>query len=73
MSSAAAVAVQSQPSGFFNQTDWEFELDTMADRSRESLEAHLAKAGADESPETVAFLRKYLIENSGAHFVPFED
>lgn len=71
--SSAAIAVQPQASGFFTQSDWEFELDNMADRSREKLEAHLAKAGADESPETVAFLRNYLIETSGAHFVPFED
>jgi hypothetical protein len=60
-------------SGFFTpQPDWEFELDTMQDTSRAALEAHLAKAGADNS-ETAAFLKAYLMSGTRVAFTPFED
>jgi hypothetical protein len=55
--------------GFFTQDDWEFELDTLQDRSREALEAHLRK-GADH--DTAMFLKGYLMD-SRAHFTPFSD
>ena len=55
--------------GFFTQDNWEFELDTMQDRSRAALQAHLSK-GADH--ETAMFLKGYLMD-SRAHFTPFSD
>lgn len=55
--------------GFFTQEDWEFELDTLQDRSRAALTAHLAK-GAEH--DTAMFLKGYLMD-SGSHFTRFED
>ncbi len=55
--------------GFFTQDNWEFELDTMQDRSRAALQAHLDK-GADH--ETAMFLKGYLMD-SRPHFTPFSD
>lgn len=57
--------------GFFTQDDWEFELDTMQDKSRAALEAHLAKGPADH--DTAVFLKGYLMNSRDVHFTPFED
>lgn len=57
--------------GFFSQGDWEFELDTLTDRSVEALRAHLAKAPDDACPLTVGSLRQYLIDAQGVTFTPF--
>lgn len=56
--------------GFFTQDDWEFELDTMHDRSRSALEAHLAKGPADH--DTAMFLKGYLMD-SRPHFTAFNN
>lgn len=56
--------------GFFTQDDWEFELDTMQDRSRNALVAHLAKAPVDH--DTAMFLKGYMMD-SRAHFTGFDD
>jgi len=56
--------------GYFTQDDWEFELDTMPDRSREALEAHLAKGPANH--DTVVFLKGYLMNSRDITFTPFE-
>ncbi len=54
--------------GFFTQDDWEFELDTMQDRSRTALESHLAKGPVDH--DTALFLKGYLMD-SRPHFTAF--
>lgn len=56
--------------GYFAQDDWEFELDTMQDRSRVALEAHLAKAPVDH--DTAMFLKGYMMDTR-AHFTAFDD
>lgn len=59
--------------GFFApQSDWEFELDMIPPESREALEAHLAKPGADNS-DTAAFVKAFLMGNGHIEFTPFED
>lgn len=55
--------------GFFAQDDWEFELDTLQDRSRSALQSHLEKGG---NHETALFLKGYLMGNR-AHFTPFSE
>jgi hypothetical protein len=57
--------------GFFAQDDWEFQLDTLPDHSREALEAHLAKAPVDH--ETAVFLRGFLMSSRDISFTPFGD
>lgn len=59
--------------GFFTQSDWEFELDTMSDRSLAALQAHLDKAPSGVSPSTVGYLRKLLLETQGVTVTPFND
>lgn len=56
---------------FFSQDDWEFELDTMQDRSIGSLEAHLARAPVGN--DTAGFLKGYLMDSRGVKFTPFND
>lgn len=56
--------------GFFSQDDWEFELDTMQDRSRTALEQHLAKAPVDH--DTAMFLKGYMMD-SRPHFTAFDE
>lgn len=56
--------------GFFTQDDWEFELDTLQDRSREALLEHAAKGPKDN--DTVMFLKGFLMD-SHTHFTPFSD
>lgn len=57
--------------GFFTQDDWEFELDTMQDRSRTAFEQHLAKGPVDN--DTASFLKGYLMDSPRSHFTRFED
>jgi hypothetical protein len=56
--------------GYFTQDDWEFELDTLQDRSRGALVAHLEKGPKDH--DTAMFLKGFLMD-SRTHFTPFED
>lgn len=56
--------------GFFTQDDWEFELDTLQDRSRDALLEHLAKGPKDH--DTAMFLKGYLMD-SRTHFTPFRE
>lgn len=53
--------------GAFVQSDWEFELETMTDRSRDALVAHLAKAPAGN--DTALYLKGLLMDNR-THFTP---
>lgn len=55
--------------GFFTQSDWEFELDSLQDTSRESLLAHLAKAPPDS--DTAVVLKGYLTQSRDITFTPF--
>lgn len=54
--------------GFFAQDDWEFELDTLQDRSVSALIEHMASAPVEH--ETVAFLKGFLT-GGRTHFTAF--
>lgn len=56
--------------GFFTQDDWEHELDTLQDASKEALLAHLERSPAGH--QTAVFLKGYLM-GGGVHFTPFDD
>jgi hypothetical protein len=47
--------------GFFTQSDWEFQLDTIQETSREALEAHLSRCGEADEQETALFLKGFLM------------
>ncbi|ART57158.1 hypothetical protein CBP36_19825 (plasmid) [Acidovorax carolinensis] len=55
--------------GFFVQGDWEFDLDTLQDTSREALEAHLSRGPVNH--ETALYLKSYLMNSKSVHFTPF--
>lgn len=57
--------------GFFTQSDWEFELETLQDTSRAALEAHLSKGPVDH--ETAVFLKGFLMNSRDINFTPFID
>lgn len=57
--------------GFFAQDDWEFELDTLQDSSRQALVDHLAKGPTDNN--TAVFLKGHLMNSQTLKFTPFLD
>lgn len=57
--------------GFFVQDDWEFELDTLQESSREALLTHLERSPTGNG--TAAFLKGYLMNSQSVHFTPLDD
>lgn len=69
----AMTAATNTDDAFFSQSDWDFQLDTMQDKSIEALQKHLESADDFADTDNVAFLRDYLVDARGATFTPFND